>query len=695
MPPRKSPSFESPTSQPTPPKNKDLIWTDVMQSRFYEALRKQSVPSSPEPVSLPVSGIVTVPSKYGNNVVGVIKAVEVHGAHGTEPTAKEEGGEAIFQPLEPSLEAKTKRDPRKRPSIRMTNRLVGVSTFLKKLGAGIRDAVFPGLDSEVEVEHSILRGKNGMPELEYTRIHNILTSPESSISNERRAGFLAQIKEFREKQIAKEEAYNQTEPTFEESPLPVHAPVNETAPQVTATQEHIDIFSDAPSPEPITKVVPSNLPVLTDIIPDTPKPDETPQEIPFIDPLHVAYMKAQKEREVPPVEKTPTTLKGKFTNTANRLKGFFGIGKKDTPELSDDEIDDHYMDHETVLSEVDTLYTSALSHMEERAAVAPFVDPLHVAHIEARTKNSVKITSPEQLKSWEKKLVKVKNIQEKTNTIFKETLKNIGQEGKKLVTLLTAGSEYLNTQVNNKAVRLFAAAGIITAGALAAYATPVVLASMAGVGFGLRIVSAAKLYTSARKVLDTKYEEWEKEGKKTHALQIAGLEIGAVGAAIFAGDVVGKIFEGITSLDIVREVATSVKNTANIDSVTEAWSKLLSGNTTVSVPAVDPPVISAPSVIKTGTLDAAATSTQQVSSNTLESMAPDPSLIHTVTKGDSLWSLLRGDLSRLNIEGFNGLTQGDQEKIIQKFVDKIDVPSGNKDLIRITEILDFNKYFTR
>jgi hypothetical protein len=725
MPPRQSPSFENQTSQPTSPENnKDLRWTDAMQSRFDEALKKQSVPlhETSESVSLPVSEIVTVPSKYGNNVVSVIKTVGVNDAHEPESIAKEEGGEAIFQPLEPLSKTETKENIRKRPSISMTNRLVGVGTFLKKIGAGVRDTLFPGLDSDVEVEHSILRGKNGMPELEYNRIHSILTSPESKISNERRAGFLAQIEESRRKQIAKEKGYinqneNQTEPTFEESSLPIHASVNEVPPhtephlemmpvelvnpQDDETREHIDIFSASPSSEPSAQIIPVDPPILTEIVPDVKKSDETSQEVPFIDPLHVAYMKAQKEHEAqqaPSTEKAPATLKGRFTNTANRLKKFFSLKKKDHNEFSDEEIDDHYMDHETVFSEINTLYTSAISHMEEKTTATPFVDPLYVAHMEAHAKNtegtpSVKTTSPEQLKNWEKKFENLRNIQKKTNNLFKETLEKASPASKKLVTLLTAGSEYINTQVNNKAVRTFAAAGLITAGALAAYATPVVLASMAGVGFGLRIVSAAKLYTSAREVLDTKYEKWAREGKKVHGLKVAGLEIGAAGAAIFAGDVVGKIFEGIASLDIVREVATSIKNTANIDSVTEAWSKLFNGDTPVSVPAVDHPVTATPSVAPTSTLDTAASSAQQAATKALESVASDPSLIHTVAKGDSLWSLLRADLERLDFEGFKGLNQGDQEKMIQKFVDKIDVPSGSKDLIRIKETLDFNKYF--
>lgn len=727
MPPKLTPSFENTPNEPIPSGRRTPEWTPAMQERFDAALKKQTTPVSPahteptqdpllnaemKPVQVPLTSdaIVIGPSKYGDNVVGVTRTTSTNITHKLKPTPEstsdEDGGETIFQPLESPKKPEVKVTSTRRPSMSMTNRLIGVSKFLKKLGVGIRDTVFPGLDSDVEIEHSILRGKDGMPELEYKRIYSILTSPTSKVSNDRRAGFLAQIEGLREKQIAKENSHDQTEPTFAETPLPTHTPNNEATPQIepyledvlnhpvtsneaiaeALTTEHIDIFSATSSPEPIAPVVPINLPILTEIVHSVPTSDETSQEVPFVDPLHVAYMKAQKERETqqqPSVEKAPTTLKGKFTKTANRLKGFFSIGKKGTSELSDDDIDDHYMDHETALTEIDSLYASATSHMDRGTARNQKVEALL----------SEKATSPEQHARWEKKFEKLRNIQKKTNTLFKETLENVGPKGKKLVTLLTAGSEYINTQVNNKAVRTFAAAGLITAGALAAYATPVVLASMAGVGFGLRIVSAAKLYTTARNVLDTKYKEWEKEGKKVHRLKVAGLEIGAVGAAIFAGDIIGKIFEGIASLDIVREVATSIKNTANIDSVTEAWSKLFTGETPVSVPAVEHPVTVTPSAAPTSTLDTAVASTQQAASNTLESVVSDPSLIHTVAKGDSLWSLLRADLDRLDFEGFKGLNQGDQEKMIQKFVDKIDVPSGSKDLIRIKETLDFNKYF--
>ena len=644
-------------------------------SSFENAPSQRADAPSPQgghtPVSLPDSDFIIVDSPYGDNVTRVIRKDKTNSPHVPEPTQQMDYSNALFQPLESLQEPEPQVNTKKRPSISTTNRLVGVSRFLKKLGTEIRDAVFPGLDSDREVEYSILRGKDGMPELEYKRLYAILTSPESKISKERQLELLARTKVLREKQIAKENSYSQTESTFEETLPSIPTPANETASHVESI-EHIDIFSATPSPETNAYTVPVNLPVLTEVVHETTHEGE------------------KNVQQAPLTKKASTTLKGKFTNATNRLKGFFGVRqnvkKENTPKLSDDEVDKHYLDHEAALGEINSLYTSARSRMERGTTKS----------VEIETILSEKATSPEQREKWEKKFEKLRNIQKKTNTIFKETLEKVGPNGKKLVTLLTAGSEYLNTQVNNKAVRLFAAAGLISAGALAAYATPVVLASMAGVGFGLRIVSAAKVYTSARTILDAKYEEWEKEGKKIHALKIVGLEIGAAGAAIFAGDVIGKIFEGIASLDIVREVATSIKNTANIESVTEAWSKLFTKETPLPVSAPEYSITPTPSTAPTGIPDTATANTQQMTSNTLESMAtPDPSLIHTVVKGDSLWSLLRGDLSRLNFDGFNGLTQGDQEKMIQKFVDKVDVPSGSKDLIRIKETLDFNTYFKK
>ena len=300
----------------------------------------------------------------------------------------------------------------------------------------------------------------------------------------------------------------------------------------------------------------------------------------------------------------------------------------------------------------------------------------------------------ERLSNWKGRLGSVATT---TKNKLESTLEKVGPHGKKLVSLLTRGSEYLNTQVNNKAVRLFAAAGLVSAGAMAAYATPIVLASMAGVGLGMRIISAAGMYKLVRKQLDDKYKEWEKDGKKKNTLSIAGMEAGAVGIALFSGEMIGKAFELIASSDIVHEVATSIKNTANIESVKESWSKLLFGSDAPvsTLPTEEALASSASSpVIPTETTT---TGVEAKTTTPLENaVAPtNADLQHVVKKGDNLWSLLRGDLSRLNFEGFNELTQKGQEKMIQEFVNKIDVPSGSKDLIRIGEKLDFNKYFRR
>jgi hypothetical protein len=381
--------------------------------------------------------------------------------------------------------------------------------------------------------------------------------------------------------------------------------------------------------------------------------------------------------------KEKSVLKGKFAVAFNKLrKKFFGSNEQkseDTKERKEGNFS-FLTPQESIESTFDE---NAVFSVEDEIA----------AEKEIQGILAKRAASLEQKKNWERKLAKIKKIKENTNNIFKDTLEKVGPSGKKLVSLLSSGSEYINAQVKNPAVKYFASAGLLSAGALAAYATPVVLASMAGVGLGLRVVSAAKIYTSARKILDKTYEKKEKEGNKISAIKMAGLEVGALGVALFSGEIIGKVFEGIASLDVVHEIGTSIKNSANIESITEVWGKLFGGDTPVSIPADVQPVVHTPPVPSPSPVDVSVQNMPAVSAPIEHIVAPDPSLIHHVAKGDSLWSLLRGDLTRLNYEGFNSLAQGDQEKIIQELVNKIEVPSGNKQIIRIgQDVLDFNKY---
>ncbi len=291
--------------------------------------------------------------------------------------------------------------------------------------------------------------------------------------------------------------------------------------------------------------------------------------------------------------------------------------------------------------------------------------------------------SQEQLITWKERLGKVTAT---TKNKLETTLEKLGPAGKKLVSLLTQGSEYLNTQTNSKAVKLFAAVGLVSAGALAAYATPVVLASMAGVGFGLRIVSAAGVYTFARKQLDKKYEQWGREGKNKSALSKAGYEAGAIGFALCGGEILGRVFEGIASMPITQEVGTSIKNVANVASITEYWTNFWNGEVSSSNTASTQPEV--PTPVEAATI----TTTESAAALTTPL---NPELQHVVKKGDNLWSLLRKDIANMQLEGFSDLSSGKQERIMRAMLDELNahgnIPSGQIDKIYPGEVIDYNK----
>ena len=235
-------------------------------------------------------------------------------------------------------------------------------------------------------------------------------------------------------------------------------------------------------------------------------------------------------------------------------------------------------------------------------------------------------------------------------------------------------------------MKLFAEVGLVSAGALAAYATPVVLASMAGVGFGLRIVSAAGVYTFARKQLDKKYEQWGREGKNKNVLSKAGYEAGAIGFALCGGEILGRVFEGIASMPITQEVGTSIKNVANVASITEYWTNFWNGEVSSSNTASTQPEV--PTPVEAATI----TTTESAAALTTPL---NPELQHVVKKGDNLWSLLRKDIANMQLEGFSDLSSGKQERIMRAMLDELNahgnIPSGQIDKIYPGEVIDYNK----
>lgn len=317
-----------------------------------------------------------------------------------------------------------------------------------------------------------------------------------------------------------------------------------------------------------------------------------------------------------------------------------------------------------------------LSEEEKDAAIAAGLAKLRAKTTEARNlaKN---IPSLERHTPWKERLEKItKNTKNRLET----TLEKLGPAGKKLVSVLTEGSEYLNSQTSNKVVKLFAAAGLVSAGALAAYATPVVLTSIAGVGLGMRIVSAAGVYAFARKQLDKKYEKWEREGKQKSALSIAGHEAAAIGLALCSGEIIGRVFSGVASMPVIQEVAQSIKNVANVDGLTKYWSNVFSDNPTQSIASQ-------------GAQDITKPVPEPEIITPLESVVTpsNPELQHVIKKGDSLWSLLRKDLAGMKLEGLSSLSQGAQERMMKEILDDITVPSGNIDKIFPGERVDFNE----
>lgn len=355
-----------------------------------------------------------------------------------------------------------------------------------------------------------------------------------------------------------------------------------------------------------------------------------------------------------------------FTRVKARLKGAFSTTNRITPTLT----------HESRKTELKLNTIKNLSKEEVDAAIAKDLQNLR--------KNNL-----EQKSSWKNRLAKVSH---RTNTIFETTTKELGPAGNKLVSLLTQGAEYLNNSVGRK-TKLFTAVGILTAGALAAYATPLILTALGTTSLAMRIVSAAGFYIFLRKQLDKKYAKWEKEGLAQSALAKAGKEAGAIGCALFGGEIIGKGFEWLSSLEFTKEAVTSLKNSSIAESATETWSNLFNNGAVSTTPSTAEPVAQIPT---TSTPEAVISTPANPVVSAIETIAPpDPSLIHTVVKNDSLWSLLRKDLTRLDFEGFNQMMQSDQEKMIQEFVNKIDVPSGSKDLIRIHDKIDFNKYFRK
>ena len=80
---------------------------------------------------------------------------------------------------------------------------------------------------------------------------------------------------------------------------------------------------------------------------------------------------------------------------------------------------------------------------------------------------------------------------------------------------------------------------------------------------------------------------------------------------------------------------------------------------------------------------------------------PITGIKHIVKKGDNLWSLLRGDLAKMDLSGFDELSSGAKERMIREILDDMPVPESGKidkifpgDVVNFNGI-DFQKYLDR
>lgn len=233
-----------------------------------------------------------------------------------------------------------------------------------------------------------------------------------------------------------------------------------------------------------------------------------------------------------------------------------------------------------------------------------------------------------------------------------ESLKKILKpEGKKLLKFLESGANYLNKNVGS-GPKLFACAGLIAAGALSAYASPVVFTAIGLTSLGMRVVSTAGTYALVKKLLDSKYETWEKEGKKISTLKKTSLELGAVITAAGAGQAVGWLFEHIATF------ADSALHTSH--HIQDAHNEVASKITHIPVTPTDPTFVTEQLAPVTSSVEVLTQSS--------------PELIHAVMKNENLWSIVRKTLSASNyigFENFSSLPDNMKEAKIQWIVDQL------------------------
>ena len=274
---------------------------------------------------------------------------------------------------------------------------------------------------------------------------------------------------------------------------------------------------------------------------------------------------------------------------------------------------------------------------------------------------------------------KIEAVEKNTKSMRERAIEKLGLKGETFLSLCDRGSEFFGKNVSLK-TKLFASAGLITAGALSASAGPVVLTTIGLTTLAMRTISAAGTYLVVRGILEKNYEAREKAGKKVSSLEKGLYGAGAVVIAVGAGQAIGYLFEqlaiaaekGITS---AKDLLEMTKTVVPANMPTEVIQEAL---------PVDPVVTENTHIISP------------------EIITPPLEVLHTVLRNENLWSVVRKSLESIDYEGFSHLSRGVQEAKISLLIDKIaqdpksfGVMSGKIDLIKPGETINLTKLFTK
>lgn len=278
---------------------------------------------------------------------------------------------------------------------------------------------------------------------------------------------------------------------------------------------------------------------------------------------------------------------------------------------------------------------------------------------------------------------KIAAVEEKTKNLREKVMEKLGNKGKTFLSLCDKGSDFLKANVSGK-TRIFASAGLITAGTLSVAASvaagPVVLTAIGITSLAMRAISAAGTYQLIRGALEKNYEAREKNGEKVSSLQKGFYGASALVIAAGAGLAIGNLFEYL---------ATAVEN-----SIISEKELLEMSKTAI------PSDVAGEVVTETRSIPQVMTENSPIISP--EIITPPLEVLHTVIRNENLWSIMRKTLETIDYEGFSHLSRGVQEAKISLLIDKIaedpksfGVMSGKIDLIRTGETINLTKLFTK